>query len=142
MIFQPGTMTPRENRNHVDSNFPLGLGFVKTEYGGQGNAKENDDRCAGLGFCGVAGSSGAGECGGCSWHRRGAAVRPYGYVGVAPAPYVAAPAPYVAVAPGYVYPYASPYVGGAVVVGGRWYPGPYAYPYREYAVRRGYGWRR
>lgn len=69
-------------------------------------------------------------------------VRPYGYVAVAPAPYVAAPAPYVAVAPGYVYPYAHPYVGGAVVVGGRWYPRPYAYPYRGYAVRHGYGWRR
>jgi hypothetical protein len=65
--------------------------------------------------------------------------RPYGYVAVSPGPYVVAPAPYVAVSPGYVYPYAYP---GPVVVGGRWYPRSYAYPYRGYAVRHEYGWRR
>ena len=63
--------------------------------------------------------------------------RPYGYVAVRPAPYVIAPAPYVA--PGYVYPYA---YAGPVVVGGGWYPRPYAHPYRGYAVRHEYGWRR
>jgi len=62
----------------------------------------------------------------------------YGYVGVRP--YVVAPAPYVAVTPGYAYP---PYAySGPVVVGGRWYPRPYAYAYRGYPVRHPYGWRR
>jgi len=65
-------------------------------------------------------------------------VRPYGYVTVAPRPYVVAPAPYVAVSPGYVAPY--PYVAGGVWIGGRWCPRPYAY--RGYAVRHAYGWRR